>query len=485
MKTKLLLSTIVTLLMLAGIFFTGYINAQIVFQKHYGGIIQDKGFHTEQTSDGGYIVAGQYTNLAYQGQAILLKANPSGDSIWSKTYGTTYGAPFNCVRKTTDGCYIACGTNYVSYLNSKWYLVKTTDVGDTVWTKNFGGGGQNQSYYVEPTTDGGYILGGFTQNMNTGDQISLVIKTDAQGDSLWSKVINNTQFNHIVECVRQTTDGGYVLTGVDQTLSGSGASLVKLDSTGAISWAKQYGTLGYGKSVIQTTDGGYILTGRNTPDLYIVKTYPNGDSIWTKSYIAMGSGGSGQDIFGSSIQSTTDGGYIIGGYSMYQMYWPQMYLFKTTSTGDSLWAKAFGSTTGACEARGYGAQQTTDGGYVLCGETTNPSYGNSDIYLIKTDSSGNIITGIADGDPFVNGEILIYPNPFNNFTTIKIKYEELKNQTLEFVMYDLLGREIKHQQFAIGKHEFVVEKGNLQTGMYFYKIKSNEKSIATGNLIIE
>ena len=154
-------------------------------------------------------------------------------------------------------------------------------------------------------------------------------------------------------------------------------------------WTKIFGDyfIDESFSVQQTTDGGYIITGqkRHTnveSDVYLIKTDVNGDSLWSKTF-----GGTENDL-GNSVQQTADGGYIIcGNTESFGNGGSDIYLIKTDGSGNEQWFKTFGGVNGES---GSSVQQTTDGGYIICGNTESFGNGFSDVYLIKTDENGNI-----------------------------------------------------------------------------------------------
>ena len=391
------------------------------FQNTFGGDSLDMGYSVQQTTDGGYITTGS-TNSYGNGDSdvYLIKTDGSGDSIWTKIFGGENQDYCNSVQQTTDGGYIITGrTESYGAGNKDVYLIKTDGNGDSLWTKTFGGTSFDNGISVQQTNDGGYIILGGTESYGAGNRDIYLIKTDGNGDSLWTKTFGGAS-QDLGNYVQQTNDGGYIVTGVTESYGAGNkdAYLIKTDASGDSLWTKTFGGSKFdlGNSVQQTNDGGYIVTGRTASfgagslDVYLIKTDGNGDSLWTKTF-----GGSSFDL-GFSVQQTTDGGYIIiGGTDSYGNGDRDFYLIKTDVNGDLIWTKTFG---GIFRDVGSSVQQTTDGGFIITGYTSSGN-GDRDLLLIKADGNGNI-TSIFD---------VPTPNP---------------NRKLERIV-DLLGREIKPQ----------------------------------------
>jgi len=275
-------------------------------------------------------------------------------------------------------------------------VVLSLDLGDASayepavqWQKTFGGSGNDYGYSVQQTSDGGYIIAGYTQFFGAGGYDVYLIKTDSEGNLKWQKTFGGRNDDEGYS-VQQTSDGGYIIAGYTTSFGGGGYDvyLVKTDPNGNLLWQKTFG-VGIGWSVQQTSDGGYIIAGETSSfgaggkDVYLIKTDPNGNQEWQKTF-----GGNGKDDAGS-VQQTTDGGYIIAGFTAsFGAGLVDVYLIKTDSTGNSQWQKTFG---GSDNDSGYSVQQTADGGYIIAGWTTSFGAGFYDVYLVKTDPSGNLL----------------------------------------------------------------------------------------------
>ncbi len=377
-------------------------HAQITFQKSFGGLGSESCVSVQQTSDGGYIMGGYTWNFGSgSDEFYLIRTDMNGDTIWTKTIGGLSGETGSSIFQCTDGGFIMTGVTQSFGSNNgsfRVYLIKTDAGGNLLWSKTFGGVSNDFGTCVKQTIDGGFIVLGNTSLSGMGSELYL-IKTDANGDSLWTKTLGSSS-NDIGRYIQQTTDGGYIIVGSTGSF-GAGdydVYLIKTDSIGNPLWSKTYGGVDEerGNYVQQTTDGGYCIVGYThsfgtgmSYDLYLIKTNSNGNLLWSRAF-----GGLSYDT-GYFGQQTTDGGYIVVGNSLsFVSPYSDVYFIKTDSNGNLIWNKTYG---GPLRDEASSAQQTSDGGYIIGGLTLNFGANIEDIYLIKTDANGN--SGCNQGNP--------------------------------------------------------------------------------------
>jgi len=343
--------------------------AQKTFEKTFSGC--RSGWEVWQTSNKGYIMIGSTGSDLFS----LRKTDLNGNDEWHETYGHTYYYGHSG-QQTSDGGYIAVGYAEGSLTsNHGLYLIKTDADGQLSWEKTFPKSStlNSEGSSVRQTTDGGYIVTG--ERYDNGVINVYLIKFDDMGEETWSKTFDMGDYSR-GHCVRQTADGGYIIAG-SNGLS-TDVFLIKTNSSGDESWTETY--TGYtfhieqGNIVNQTADGGYIIA-CESPDATLVKTNSTGTISWTKAY----------DFADDpqAVQQTSDGGYILLAHT-YSFGSGDIFLIKTNATGDTLWTNHFGSEDESEYPRCV--QQTTDGGYILSGFDCNESLA----YLIRTDADGRV-----------------------------------------------------------------------------------------------
>ncbi len=401
------------------------LKAFIKFERIYGTDEKDYSTSVQQTMDKGYIISGYI--LSHEGSQIyLIKTDSLGDTLWTGNYGR---GEAHWVEQTEDGGYIVAGGK-----DGKVCLIKVNSSGDTAWTRTYGdssipGISPDMGYSVQQTEDGGYIVAGFKVLVDGSYEDVYLIKTDSLGETLWTGTYGDEQHSEIGYSVYQTEDGGYIVAGNKielQNLTGK-SYLIRVDSLGDTLWTGTYdGSVLY--SVQETEDGGYIAAGIKGADVFLMKVDSSGDTLWTRTY------GGTQEDYGYSVYQTKDGGYIIGGQTKsYGSGSWDIYLIKTDSLGDVLWTRTYG---GENEDRGGFVQQTEDGGYIIAGHTGSYGARITDIYLIKTDSLG--YSGMKER----NHEGLSYFNVKSSILDSKasIIYEIGKRSRVSIKIYDVQGR---------------------------------------------
>ena len=331
-----------------------FVNAQapsLQWQKTFGGSYNEFAKSLKQTTDG-YIVVGNTESFDGDVQGNhgnkdfwVVKLNRNGNMQWQKALGSYgYETAFS-TQQTIDGGYIVAGqasTNDGDVTGNHGYLdfwvVKLDANGSLQWEQSFGGSAADFATCIQQTADGGYIVGGVTNSNdkqvsgNHGSSDEWVVKLNASGKIQWKKTYGGSASDYL-NCIVQTKDGGYITAGGTNSNNGdvSGTHdivygdfwITKLDKNGNLQWQKTFGGGDYefANSIAQTLDGGYIVAGWNRSkngdiqgnhgdyDLWVVKLNSNGNLIWQHSL------GGGNGDFGYSIQQIGDNGYIIAGGS--------------------------------------------------------------------------------------------------------------------------------------------------------------------------
>jgi len=362
--------------------------------KHYGGSSNDDAFSIEQTSEGGYIVAGKTNSYSYGAQDFgIYKLDSSGNKTWFKHYGGSDEDQAYSIQQTSDGGYIVAGyTDSFTYGNSDFAIYKLDSSGNKTWFKHYGGTSLEKARSIQQTSDGGYIIAGYSNSYTYGSFDFAIYKLDSSGNKTWFKHYGGSDSDEAFS-IQQTSDGGYIVAGrTESYIYGSihaDIAIYKLDSNGNKVWFKHYGGTDYDDSreIQETSDGGYVVAGytfsysHGQADFAIYKLDSSGNKVWFKHY-----GGTDYD-YGKSIQQTSDGGYVVVGDTRSYTFGNEDFaIYKLNSSGNKVWFKHYG---GSSNDSGYSNQQTTEGGYVVAGNSVSYSNGGSDFAIYKLDSNGN------------------------------------------------------------------------------------------------
>ena len=295
-------------------------NGNEVWNQTYGGSLHDSARSAKQTADGGYILAGEtWSYGAGTFDFWLVKTDENGNEEWNQTYGGSEHDRAYSVQQTTDGGYIVAGwTCSYGAGNEDFWLVRTDENGNEEWNQTYGGGSYDKAFSVQRTLDEGFIVAGVTRSYGAGFADFWLVKTDEYGNEEWNQTYGGT-YHEGAYSVQQTTDGGYIVAGYTESY-GAGFDdiwLVKTDENGNEEWNQAYGGSEQDRaySVQQTLDGGYIIAGMSSSygageyDFWLVKTDENGNEEWNQNYGGTNSNGA------RSVQQTSDEGYIVTGYT--------------------------------------------------------------------------------------------------------------------------------------------------------------------------
>jgi len=372
----------------------------VEWYRAFGGIGDESMFlgsrSVIETSDGGYALVGRTMSVS-PSAVLFVKTDAAGNMQWNRTYGRQQqpnGDLASSVIQTNDGGYALAGASWNQARGAHGlFLVKTDSSGNMQWNLTYirdTSGGYldwGHAFSVIQTNDGGYMVGAGVRHHpdhSTGDWDGWLVKTDAIGTVQWDKPYGGSSDEGVHE-VLQASDGGYIFVGT--TLSygvGSGEVwLVKTDGSGNQQWARTFGGSNWddGNSIAKTSDGGYIIGaatssfGAGSWDFWLVKTDVNGNQQWTETF-----GGANEDIAWSVIE-TINGGYALAGSTKSlgagdSDFW----MVKTDSVGNQEWNTTFG---GANYDDARSIVQTVDKGYAVAGYTNSFGAGSYDFLLVK------------------------------------------------------------------------------------------------------
>ena len=437
-----------------------------------------EGYCVIETSDHGYLIVGKTLKYFPDSDILFLKTDSIGDTLWTKTFRYPNGDVGYSVRQTPDSGFIIVGVS--SSNGAGWgdvWLIKTNANGDTLWTKTFGGNSPDIGKCVQITSDRGFIIVGSTSSYGAGGIDVLLIKTDSNGDTLWTKTYGGVD-DDWGDYVQQTSDSGYIIVGGSVSFNTARRGelwLIKIDSNSDTLWTKTYPGYIYGNCVLETSDG-YIISATRTyyPVLEkysgcLIKTNFSGDTLWTKIVLQIGEKSVNRC---PSVTMTYNDCYLISGsvWILGRSIYPSNsgYILMADVNGNVVWTKEL------CQSMWYrssinSAVQTSDGGYVATG-----SYRDS-LFLAKVAPS---ITGLKKSEDVIAKDYSLfqnYPNPFNPSTTIEFDLPKTSEVTLK--VFNILGEEVASlvsDRLSAGSYSYEWDASKLASGVYLYRLQAGD-----------
>ncbi len=358
-----------------------------------------------QTADSGYILTGEiYHATGYQ-DMHLIRTNSSGDTLWTRSIGSAqYGeyAGGRSGRECFDGSFIAVG-----YYGLDVYVAKTNSGGVPIQTKTYRGfipGYINRSSCVRETIDRGDIISGFSGVWGMGDD-ALIIRLAMNGDSIFPARYGGAKYEQ-ANAIIQTPDAGYIAVGSLRPVSTSDWYnqfwILKTSAAGNQEWLKVYGGLrtDVATAVRRTGDGGYLAAGYTNSygageyDFYLMKLNSSGDSVWARTY------GSASSERCYSMTQTGYNSFVLAGERT-GAFNGTMCVVKVNANGDTLWTKQIPGSAGVVAA-GYAVDATEDGGCIIAGSAGTF---NANTYLVKLTSGATAVDGDSRNTPLAGYEL--------------------------------------------------------------------------------
>lgn len=312
---------------------TGDTTACQTWARTYGGSSTESPFAVLSAVDGNFVVGGYSLSFGAGIQnAWLIKVDPSGTPLWQYTYGSTGMATvINNVQETSTGGYAAAGS--ISSNANDFWVLNLNSAGNVIWQKSLGGAGSDNATALQQTSDEGFVITGYENSSGAGNYDAWIVKLDSSGNLQWQKTVGGSNID-IAAAIQSTSDGGSIVGGYTQSFGAGGwdAWLIHLDSLGNVVWQKTYGTGGTDQvfSIRQTAAGDYVVAGVLNGSAMLMKVDSSGNVLWTKTY-------SIDSIV--DVHFTTNGEMIATGYNS-----GAVWLVRTNDAGTILWQHDFGGT---------------------------------------------------------------------------------------------------------------------------------------------
>jgi hypothetical protein len=498
------------------VFFFAHSFAQLTFRKSYDYNYDYTGAcNLIRTLDGNFVVAGTTRLAGGLLGSTIAKIDSLGDTLWTKSYGPNLYMWNYSIRQTSDGGFIFCGaTNSYGAGLYDVLLIRMDSVGDTLWTKVYGGPLDDYGSHAEQTMDSGFIVTGNTKSFGAGGSDAFLIKTDAMGDISWMKTYGST-LDNIAESVIQTSDSGYVMTG-DFTL-------IKTNAAGDTLWTRRINYVS-GSLVRQTSDNGYLVCG---PGIHFLKFDSSANLIWHAHYqtvyITFDGVHQHYQTDARSIEQTADGSCVIAGAEGQTDVGYVSFILKTDSNANYQWLHSIGdnffsipreSVLPASDggyffySSDHSLYKTNSNGVYYCNPVSGTGYSYVEqgmvtstlLYVSCAVADANFATSnapltVTDSTSFVtycfqqtvgiqnpeeNLQINIFPNPAGHSFTVQLPEESIASYA-KLAIVDVTGREVCDQNLI---SRSTVINHQLSPGIYFVKVKAGGREY-THKLVVE
>jgi len=357
----------------------------------WGKASDDSGTSIAQAHDGGYVTNGHTDSFGAGGiDALISKYTADGALEWNKTWGSAGTDYSSSITQSSDGGYVMNGFTDISGTSDS-YLAKFNPNGTLAWNKTWGGSDFDMGIAAIQTTDGGYASIGVTNSFGAGNGDVFLAKQTSDGTLSWSKTWGGA-YDDSPAAVVQTSDGGYAIAGSTSTFGTNDMFIAKFSSNGTFLWNKTWGGASFesGEAITELPDGGLIVVGETMSygvgdvDVFVVKFAADGTFLWNKTW-----GGTNSELV-RGIAKTSDGGFVMtGGVGSFGANDSNdFYIAKYASDGTLSWSKTWGGTG---NENGFSVVNSLDLGYTVFGSTDSFGSGSNDMALVKFSSNGSVV----------------------------------------------------------------------------------------------
>jgi hypothetical protein len=449
-----------------------------LWQETYGGAAADRGGDLAVTADGGLILTGYTQSMGEGGNDIyLVKLAADGTVEWENAYGSAANDRGNAVIQTPDGGYLVAGRRDIGTVYTyDGLLLKVDADGVEQWQETYGSTGEDRFHDVVACTGGGYAVAGFTFSAELGG-LAWLVKVDEDGVTQWESAEDlGTYGADYLQGVVETAGGDLVATGYSSdgnTFPEYDAKLVRFDAEGDLQWYRTFSQSIYdrGYAIALAPDGGFAFAGVAGGAMTIWRTNANGHEIWQHGFNTV------TNDYALALIATSDGGFLVGGNTYnYDDGLFQMYVGKTDAAGQPLWENLYGGDGDeGCQA----VAETPGGDYALMGTTDSFGAGGDDLFLIEVEGPGGVSATGELPVAALSSRLTAAPNPFNPATVVSL--ELAAPAQADITVLDLRGHLIRTlasgDLLPAGVHEFRWDGrddsgGSVPSGTYVVRARA-------------
>ena len=457
------------LLMATMVLFCFASNAQ-GWEIYFGSNFDDYGYSIVQTRNQDFLITGYSQGFGAGNTGVyVVRTDVDGRKVWERLYDEGHISYGYSIIETDDDAFLIVGqiTNVPQNNQSDVFLLKIDNRGELIWTKQFGGAGNDAGFRIIPSqAGGGYLIVGRTASFGNGGNDAYLVKIDSDGNQEWSKTYGSSG-EDIGWSAVETIDGYMVVgSGFNIANNSTDVYLFKVDFNGNELWGnKFFGTTAFdeGQKIVSTDDGNYAITGSVDQDAYLLKVTPGGSEIWSTTY------GGALGTVGQDVLSTTNGDLVVTGAIEVNDSNVNAFLLRYDVNGTKVWDKTIGRSTHIDWAQSV--IQTKDKGFAVAGGAQPAQFGSNvnDVSFIKANSDGDVYTNN------LSGKIFIDDNEDCTFTSGEAGLNEwiVKAKSASNTFFGTSDSE--------GNYDITIEEGDYSVSV-FVKNKYWESCVASYNV---